>query len=165
MLFAIAAILSITLIFTTSWLQRATIELSAATNGVLASKEIELQLLRFNREQMLYAGTGDSIHLEYAESAQRSLAHWLQTVQMYVTGPEEKTLLNDMKLHIEKRLAKPESSVSDAEAYRRSMAALNPAFVAIERFISVNLDRLRAQGRTPNAGTESRTKSHSRCWR
>src|SRR5438477_984 len=77
------------LIVSATWINRATVDLAAATQGVLAAEELEVHLFHFAQERLLARATPTLQHVLNRDTALSELTSWLAVLkEQFAVGTE-----------------------------------------------------------------------------
>jgi signal transduction histidine kinase len=132
-------------ILTSKWMEQATEQAATATQGVLAAQEIEIQLLRYNQERMLYALTQEETHLIARDDAETKLTKWLAIAYQYAIEPDEQAMLRKAERLIAEFKAIPlprlTSTQSDVAIYQEALKSMRPVLDALTEILDLNLDQ------------------------
>jgi signal transduction histidine kinase len=91
----VALVVSVSLILMTTALHRSSVDLLVSTRSIVATEELETNLLVHSRESLLWMLTGDRSHLTNRHKARENLTRWFDESRRHIGSDHERQLLLD----------------------------------------------------------------------
>jgi signal transduction histidine kinase len=141
-LFGITA--AVGLILMSTYLNDATQNIKEAVDSIVASEELQIDLLEHNRQQLLFEYTGDAAHASRRDEAEQRLKNGIEIFGYYVDSDVEKELVSELKDLIHNYLASQNKGERDQALLKGILSdsvILNEITTRIRRLIHVNQEQ------------------------
>lgn len=125
----------------TSWMQTNTSQLWHSLESVYTAEEIELTLLRHNRERRLFGFTGEQQYATLMMQEEKHLHELLETADRLAVSDEEKAVLKDLQARIQEYLNLTAGLMNqDREGLEGNPQLVDRALPTAQRLVKINRD-------------------------
>ena len=129
------------LVIITSWMRSNTSQLWHSLESVYTAEEIELTLLRHNRERRLFGFTGEQQYATQMKQEENHLHELLEKADHLAVSDEEKAVLKELQAHIHEYLDLTAGLMNqDRESLEGNPQLVNLALPTAQRLVKINRD-------------------------